>query len=646
MGAAVYSRDPSTEIMSAVFKHEDGTQIIWTPKCPYQLPMCNVSPELPLTVRKWVDAGHHFVAHNCEMFDAMVWEEKIPGSIPVFRDTIHSARLAGLPGKLDNLLWELLQKRKGDDTAMKVLTASRYVGTPPTAMPVRGNKVLWQKLIKYNIADVEDLQQLHTIMSEMNEDIPGLIELHWQINRRGLRIDLDFTRDIIQAFTKIGEIAAKNVSKVVGKTFVDSKTGRPLPIESVLRSPVKIKKYLACIGVELPGDSLNKKNVEEWLIRNAKHKRFNDASIILLGRQAVCRAAIGKMARVLSDTDPRTSRLYRWANYHGAGTGRFSGRGIQPHNFSRNKVKDFPKTSAKLRSLRDADVLSGLTRSIIRPSLGKSFYIGDYSQIEARNLAALAGCEEMLDVFRRGEDLYCTMASSVYGRTITKEDELERQVGKVIILGCGYQMSANKFGEFCLNARVDLEKAGVTPEYCVDSFRKTFWQIPKLWYDFQKACIACFEDRKTYHVGRCNIYYEGDKWFIIQLPSGRKLRYYKPRIMMGDYGPQLEYLSYQGFYKSLYGGKEVENVVQACSRDILCDGMVRTAHIAEPVIHVHDEIAFESDRDVKHDLEVELNASPAWLPDIPLKIEVFKSDVYSKSAVLFKRVRGNNRRTT
>ncbi len=642
-GAAVYSRDESTEIMSCVFRHEDGTQIIWTPNCPYELPMCNRSSVLPATVRGWIADGCHFVAHNCEMFDAMIWQEKIPGELPIFRDTLHTARLAGLPGKLDDLLFAILGKHKGDSSAMKVLTASRYVGTPPKPMAVKGNKTLWQKLIKYNIADVEDLEVLHNTMSAMNEDIPGLIELHWEINRRGLLIDTNFTRDIIEAFKKIGDLAAKRVRAVAPTLCTDPKTGKEIPIESVLRSPARIKKYLASIGIELPGDSLNKKNVEEWLIRNTKHKRYNDASVILIGRQAVCRAAIGKMARVLQDVDPRTSRMYRWANYHGAGTGRFSGRGIQPHNFSRNKVKTFPTTRPDVRAIRDADLLSGLTRSIIRPSPGKKFYIGDYSQIEARNLACLAGCHQMLDVFRSGEDLYCTMASSVYGRPITKEDETERQVGKVVILGCGYQMSANKFGEFCLNARVNLEAAGVTAEYCVSAFRETFWQIPKLWYEFQKSALAAFEDYKTYTVGRCQIYMEDSKWFIIQLPSGRKLRYYKPRVMLGEYGPQLEYWSYRGFYKTLYGGMEVENVVQACSRDILCDGMVRSSHIADPVIHVHDEVAFESARDVKHDLEEVLNTSPTWLPDVPLKIEVFKSDVYSKSPV---RLRGVRRRDT
>ncbi len=623
VGSAAYARDPSTGITTCVFRHEDGGQVVWAPGCTFALPGTIGGPDLPLAVRKWVERGFTFVAHNCEMFDALIWRAKIPGPVPRFADTIHQARLCGLPGKLDDLLFALLGKRKADDTAMRFLMQSKYVGSPPVVAHVKGNPVLWKKLVAYNIADVEDLQEMSRLMGPMNHDLPGVNELHWKINERGFLVDPKYVRGIITSFTRIGAKAGADVEKVTGgKLNADS-----------LRSPVKVKKYLSSVGIDMP--SLNKKAVEEWLIDHAGEPGAADAGTVLLGRQAVCRAAIGKMGRVLTEMHPETNRVHNWAQYHAAGTGRFSGRGVQPHNFPNKSPKAFV---SDLRRVTDADELSALSRSIIRPSKGKRFYIGDYNAIESRVLGELAGCKALLDVFHRGEDFHAATASAVYGRKITKADNTERQVGKVINLACGFQMSPTTFAAYCHAARVDLAAAGVTAEKCVGTFRETFWEVKRFWNLAGKAVLSAVKDRKTSFVGGCKFELAGT-WLEITLPSSRKLRYADPRIVQGDFGPQVEYWNYRGYWKSLYGGLVVENIVQATARDILCDGMVRVDPIAPVVLHVHDEIACESERDVKHDMEAVLNRPPIWLPRIPLKIEVFASDVYSKAPVKLGRVR-------
>jgi DNA polymerase len=122
-------------------------------------------------------------------------------------------------------------------------------------------------------------------------------------------------------------------------------------------------------------------------------------------------------------------------------------------------------------------------------------------------------------------------------------------------------------------------------------------------------------------------------WFEIVLPSGRKLRYMKPTILQNDYGPALTYMSPRGFAKSLYGGLLVENITQAVARDVFAEGKVAAEHIATVVIDVHDELVCESDHNVVHELEATLNVAPAWLPNLPMKIEFFESEAYSKSPV-------------
>lgn len=625
-GSAVYARHPSTRIMSGVFLHEDGTQIVWAPACPFPLPGVTRDPSLPPTIRQWVLAGCKFIAHNCEMFDALIWREHL-SPVPTFGDTIHQARLCGLPASLDSLLQALLHKTKADDSAMRVLMNAVYPKGSNIPLYPTGNRTIWEKLVAYNIADVVDLQAISTMLSSMNDDIPGLLDLHWRINARGLRIDAGFTNALI---TRFGELSA------VAGARMQATTDDVLD-EAAMRSPAKVKKYLASIGISLPGDSLNKSTIDLIIANPLDYFDDNDeakvAIAVVVARKDICRAAVGKLRRALSEMDPATCRVTSWAKYHGAHTGRFSGRGVQPHNFPRDKCK-YP-AGGDLSTITDGNKLSGLTRSIIRPTPGCRFYIGDYSAIEARGTAYLAACKSLLRVFRNGIDPYCHTASILYNRDITPDDELERQVGKVIVLGCGYQMGPDRFEAYCKANRVDLQAANITPKQGVDLYRSAYPEVVRFWYDCQRACMEAVQHGRRRLVGGCIFCVDHGALgaLSIELPSGRKLLYHKPRITEGKFGPQVEYLSERGYYKSLYGGLIVENIVQGYCRDVMCDGMLRAEPIAPVVIHVHDEIGCESERDVRAELQATLNIPPSWASGLPMKIEVFASDMYSKGPV-------------
>ena len=626
-GAQIYARHPSTRIMTAVFRHEDGTQVVWAPACPFKLP--NVTPDKPaiMQVTSWVEADCTFIAHNCEMFDALIWRANMPKSVgvPRFRDTIHQARQCGLPGSLDKLMQCLLSRAKGDNSAMLVLMNDSYPSGSTKPLYPHGNATIWQKLVTYNIADVADLQQMSEIMERINDDIPGLVDLHWRINRRGLYIDREFTQSLINRFGELAANAGRESSTVTdGALDADS-----------LRSPAKVKKYLATIGIALPGNSLNKAVID--LIIKSPWDFFEDdddgkrALAIIIARKDVCRAAVGKLNRALLEMD-ENDRVTSWANYHKAHTGRFAGRGLQPHNFPRIKC-DWQDVS----SITDGNLLSGLTRSIIRPTPGTRFLIGDYSAIEARGVAYLSGCTPLLDVFRRKIDPYCHTASILFDRPITKDDELERQVGKVIVLGCGYQMGPDRFEDYCKANNVSLSAANVSPKEGVDLYRKAYPEVVSFWYDSQRAVLAAVQHNRTSYVGRCKFHCRHEALHIT-LPSGRALVYQDARVFDGKFGPQVEYRTSFGYFKQLYGGMIVENITQAFCRDVLCDGMLRVDVIAPVVLHVHDEIICETPiadaLHMRHTVETMLNKAPEWASQIPMKIEVFQSDVYSKVPVL------------
>ena len=625
-GSAVYARHPSTRIMTCVFRHDDGTQVVWSPVCPFNLAGVDHGRKLPGAVRAWIAAGCTFVAHNCEMFDALIWRHHLSPEYgtPAFGDTIHQARLCGLPASLDKLLQALLHKTKADDAAMRVLMQAVYPhGSRQPLYPV-GNKTIWQKLVDYNIADVADLAALSQTMAGMNADLPGLLALHWKINTRGLYIDTAFADALIARFGQLASAAGKSVG-VVTAGALD---------EAAMRSPAKVKAYLATQGIVLPGNSLNKASID--LIVADPYSFFDDtdeakrALAVVVARQDVTRAAVGKLNTAKRETD-ENGRVTSWAKYHGAHTGRFSGRGVQPHNFPRAEC-EWP-VGGDLSKITDGSKLSGLTRSIIRPTPGTRFYTGDYNAIEARGVAYLAGCKPLLRVFRDGADPYCYTASVLFGRPITKADKKERQIGKVIVLGCGYQMGPDRFADYCKGQGVDLQAVGITPDRGVKLYRSAYPEVVTFWYDCQRAVMDVVAKGRTTRVGQCSFGPQGATTLAITLPSGRKLLYHSPRVVDGKFGPAVEYLSPHGYYKPLYGGLIVENIVQAYCRDLLCAGMLVADDIAPVVLHVHDEIVCESATDVREALEHALNQPPYWAPGLPVKIEVFASDVYSKEPV-------------
>ena len=250
----------------------------------------------------------------------------------------------------------------------------------------------------------------------------------------------------------------------------------------------------------------------------------------------------------------------------------------------------------------------------------------DSSQIEARTLAWLAGQNDLVEAFDRGEDVYCIMATAIYGRTITKKDAAERFVGKTTILGAGYGMGAAKFQAQLANFKVDvsLEEA----KHIIDTYRRTYPKIPELWKNANTMLGAIIGDQYT-ELGRDGILkVEGCKG--IRLPNGLYLRYPNLRWMTReeDGKPEFVYDTKRGkatIPNRIYGGKVVENVCQALARIVIGDQMLMVAKKYRVVMTVHDAVACVVPKNeattAQEYVEMCMRVRPSWAPELPLNCE-------------------------
>lgn len=374
--------------------------------------------------------------------------------------------------------------------------------------------------------------------------------------------------------------------------------------------------------------------------------------------------------------------------YHGATTGRWSGAGIQPHNFPKGDVKgdmgDFWLTiktgdKAFIEETFGASlmaILSSALRGAIVPAEGHEFYVADYAGIEARVVQWLAEDDDALAFFRTpGADPYCDMATTIFGRPIIPNKEKqppERKVGKEAILGLGFQMGASKFSERCAAAGIELPedlycgKCGkglskhdreekhafvfevdedtMTAAKVVAAYRTKFWRLAAMWKAQETAAIdAVRSPRDEVFQGRMLWYMDG-KFLRCELPSGRTLAYPDPRIRDRDlpWGGSRPALTYMGIDQHTrqwtrqwsYGGMLVENQTQAVARDLMAYSLVlcEESGLYIPVLTVHDEVVAEAPTgkgDI-HTFERLIARTPEWAEGLPVAAEGWAGPRYRK----------------
>ena len=482
----------------------------------------------------------------------------------------------------------------------------------------------WNLFKKYNARDVE--VELAIKEKLRNFPVPDFIwdeyRLDQEINDRGIMVDMPFVENAI----RFSELSKEDLSHQI-----QSCTNIENP-----NSVVQMKKWLADNGIE--AESLGKKDVAE-MIKTAPE----DLAKVLSLRQMLAKSSVKKY-EAMRNSVCADSREHGMFMFYGANrTGRWAGRIVQLQNLPQNKMPDLSEARQIVRDgdyetmsiLYDniPDTLSQLIRTAFIPRPGYRFCVADFSAIEARVLAHLAGETWRSEVFRNGGDIYCASASQMFRVPVEKHgiNGHLRQKGKIAELALGY--GGSKGALVAMGAlEMGLEEVELLP--LVQAWRNSNPRIVSLWWavdEAAKAAVRLHTVTETHGIG----FMWKSGMLFIQLPSGRRLCYVKPRIGENRFGG--ESVTYEGIgatkkWERLesYGPKFCENLVQAISRDILMNS-IRSLRNTRIVAHVHDELIIECRDDVSLESLCESMAHPPeWMPDILLRADGYITDFYRK----------------
>ena len=494
---------------------------------------------------------------------------------------------------------------------------------PPSADPTG-----WARFIDYNRRDVEVELAIHDRLAffPMPESEWDTYALDQRINDAGILLD----HTLVDNAVAVDE-HHRNASLARAQTL----TGLENP-----NSPIQLKQWLQTNGCEL--ESLAKADVDAAL-----DTATGAVKEVLELRGDLAKSSVKKYQAMqnVAGSDGRARGLIQ---FYGAGrTGRFAGRLVQVQNLPRNYLTDLDQARTLVRTGNlDAlellyesvpDTLSQLIRTAFIPSTGHRFIVADFSAIEARVIAWLAGETTTLDAFREGKDLYCETASRMFGVPVEKHGvngEL-RQKGKIAVLACGYGGSVG-----ALKAMGALTMGLVEHELkpIVDAWRQANPHIVGLWADVEEAVIAAITSRQPIRLRNLRFSVESGILFI-ELPSDRRLAYVQPRLGENQWGGTS--ITYTGTTTArrwgqleTYGGKLVENIVQAIARDLLVTGMHAVAKSGHRIVmHVHDEIVIDEPTNsgftVTDACEL-MSTLPAWAKGLPLDADGYECAYYRK----------------
>ena len=482
----------------------------------------------------------------------------------------------------------------------------------------------WLTFKKYNIRDVETEMSIQARL--LKYPVPDSVweeyRLDQEINDRGVGLDMELVRQAIQ-------MDGRSRSELTQATKELTSLDNPNSVQ-------QMKQWLADNGVET--DTLGKKAVAE-LLKTAPQQLQK----VLTLRQQLAKSSVKKYQAMETAVcaDGRARGMFQ---FYGANrTGRWAGRIIQMQNLPQNHLDDLSEARGLVRAggfdalemlYEDVpDTLSQLIRTAFVPQEDRKFIVADFSAIEARVIAWLAGEKWRQDVFAQGKDIYCASASQMFGVPVEKHgvNGHLRQKGKIAELALGYGGSVG-----ALKAMGALELGMKEEELkpLVDSWRSANPNIVRLWGEIERAAIHVIKTKEPQQVKCLRFTYQSGFLFIY-LPSGRKLAYVKPRLGENQFGgTSITYEGVGGTKKwerlESFGGKLTENVIQAISRDILCYAM-RTLRCCSIVMHVHDELIIEADPRVSLEAICEqMGRTPPWTPGLVLRADGFTSDFYMK----------------
>lgn len=486
------------------------------------------------------------------------------------------------------------------------------------------DKEKWELFKSYNKRDVEVEMSIQEKLARF--PVPDFLwqefYLDQEINDRGIEIDSLFVESAIKLDLEV-------------KTHLMSELKHITGLENP-NSVLQMRSWLKEHGLEM--ESLGKKEVAKELKTVGK-----ELAEVLRLRQQLAKSSVKKYTAMKNAAcmDYRERGMFR---FYGANrTGRFAGRLVQLQNLPQNHLPDLAEARSLVKQgnvealemlYEDIpDTLSQLIRTAFIPRTGFKFIVADFSAIEARVLAWLAGEKWRMRVFAEGKDIYCSSASQMFGVPVEKHgvNGHLRQKGKIAELALGYGGSV---GALKAMGALDMGLTEEELQPLVDAWRSSNPMVTTLWWDVDRAVKQCVHEHASVRTHNIVFTYKSG-FLIIKLPSKRCLYYVKPRLEENKYGG--ESVTYEGVGSTKkwerlesYGPKFVENITQAIARDILLYAM-QTLKEYRIVAHVHDEAIIETDKNVSVQSVCELmGRTPPWAEGLLLRADGYECEFYKK----------------
>ena len=617
-GVYKYAADPSTDIWCMAYKAPWSDDVlVWQP-----------GDERDTHLEDWIMAGGLLSAWNSQ-FERTIWNEIMVGRyqwpatrIKQWRCTMAQASAMGLPRALGQAAAVLgVEEQKDKTGAALMLRMAR-----PRKVNADGSYTWWntkdkvEALVAYCRQDVRTELSVAEVLNEMPDSERRLYQLDQRINDRGVALDVDLVHRV--------KALAANAS-----TEIDAE------IQRLTKGQVKaatngmdLVAWLNSHGIATK--SVDKQTVARLLTSDKLHPVIRE---VLTLRQNGAKSSTAKYDAMLHAVNG-DGRMRGLLVYHGAATGRWSGKLVQPQNFPRPQKKqdELDEIIAKLKAGEDVSehgagtvLASDLLRSMLVAKDGHRLMFADYSAIEARVLAWVAGQHDLVETFRNGGDVYKEMASAIYNKKVEDVTDAERQVGKFSVLGAGFGMGGKRFAEQCrtMGIVMDDEEA----KRVISVYREKNDRIALYWRNIEQDFVDMVKE-----AGRVGT-------IPLALPSGRSLTYHNPRIIQREtpWGAMrdtaqvdtLNSVTRQWVSQIIWGGLLTENVVQATARDLMATAMMALEVKGYNVIlSVHDEIISEVPDDfgsLDEMIDI-MTRVPAWAKGCPINAEGKEGKRYRK----------------
>lgn len=533
------------------------------------------------------------------------------------------------------------------------------------------------------LAKVGDVLELEVVKDKRGKALIKKICLPTKSGRRP-RINMDFThqdlddfydycdQDVEATYALINALPSRMLSEDEQRLWVMTQSinlrGLPIDVECVDKILSYIEYYIDDQNTQLPlitDGAVTKitqlKRMKDWMATKDVHvtdmqaltlesllagELPEDVRKLLVMRQQMGMSSTAKYKK-LRDSE-LDGRFHGSLTYHGTNTGRWVSNFL--HTLPRVSMNEPDKIIEKFMTFQSIEDPVTTAKALIRPMIkapeGSQLIVSDYSSIENRLLAWVAGDEKSLRLFRSKGDQYVDMAASLYGVDPADVTSGQRQMGKVVILGCGFGMGPDRFRETAASWGMNVTAADAAT--AVSAYRTKYKLVQRLWYKLKDAAMAATVDKgNTYGYNGCSFRFarssSGSKWLVLTLPSGRSIYYCNPDIEDGKYGAAVVHEGVNPYSKkwgrmALIPGRITENVMQALARDVMAQGMTNITNYMKEVAllgSVHDEVLGEIRiKDIHHHTMVSFNTRlcdmPEWANGLPLEADGYMAERYRK----------------